>query len=115
MNLASRFGCGRTDFRGPGTNLFFASCEIGLQLEQRVSTANDPVQSGFVESEVVQKFGFVLIVQNGDLRLDRRADCHKLGALFVGTVTHRVEVRIVVEPILSDVCDIHHRLRSKQM
>src|SRR5690606_15383785 len=107
-------GRGGAGLHGPGADLLHAGGEVGLQAQQLVGGADDPVQARLVQAEVGQEGVAVGVVQLRQLLLDGRRDRHHLGTLGLRVGAHGVQVRVVIEPVLQHVGDVHHRLEGEQ-
>ena len=69
----------------PGTHLLHASGEIGLQAQQLVGLADQPVQAGFLQTQGLQELFLLGVVQHGEhiALADTPGDfANEIGALF---------------------------------
>ena len=81
---------------GPGTALVLAGGEEGDQPQQGVAGANEPVQTGLRNAQLLQELLFLLRLQLGDLRLQLGAHGNDLGPLPGGQIGHQLIVGVVL-------------------
>ena len=100
----------------PGTRLLRPDGEEGDQAEQLIASANEPVETGFVEAEGFKKFGPFRFRQGRDLAFDMGGDDDAFGA-FGGCPlgdAGRMGIALGGRPFI-DIADIENRLRGQEV
>lgn len=106
--------CSRTDFNGPASYLFYTDSEIGLQAKQGVTSANNTIQTGLIQTHLLQKLLFLIVIQFDHLRFNRRAYRYNRRALLFGKFSNCIELWIVIKSILCNIGDVHNWLDRQQ-
>ena len=99
---------------GPRANFLWARGEKSLEPKKLVAGVDEPVEPGFGEPHVGKKYQPVLLVHVRNLRLQRGADGDDRRAFAAGVLLDALEQRVVDEPALGDVGDVHRRLHGQQ-
>ena len=84
-----------------------------------VACADQLVQSGLLQTQILQEHGLFIIVQLGDLLLDLGADHKDLAAILVCILADSLHMRIgsavVGQIFLAYICRKDHRLVGQQI
>src|SRR5690554_1425428 len=116
MDHARRLGGGSTDLDCPGTYFLDPGSEVGLQVEQFVTGADHPVQTGLFHAHGLEEHElFLFVIQLGNLRLDLVAHRNHHGTFGGGDLVYHIQIGVVLEAFLGDVGDVHHRLAGQKM
>jgi hypothetical protein len=86
-----------------------------LQSEQFVTAADHTIEARFRQSEISQEVGPVRFIELRNFRLDGRADWHHNGPFFCRQLVDGIQVRIVIEPVLINIGNVHDRLCRQQL
>src|SRR5690606_30510891 len=104
----------RTHRDGPRTHFFYASGEVGLQVQQLIARADHAVQARLFQTQLGHELFTVGIVQLGDIRFNGRANRYHHRTFSRGNFTHFVEVRVVLETVFVNVGDVHGWLQGQE-
>ena len=100
---------------GPGPRLLRPYGEIGDEVEQLISGADQPVEPGFLKAQRVEKLRALLARQRCNLRFDLGGDGHGNRALFFGLFCNHLGKAVTFGGGgFLDVADVKHRLAQFQ-
>ena len=114
VNNAGRFRGGIALMNRPGACFLFTAREEGLQTEQVVSRADHAVEARLFHSHIGEEHGAVFFrhFEQFNFGLGRNRD--NCRALFLGDLTHGIEIRVVLKAVFAHIGNKHHGLQSKE-
>ena len=75
----------------------------------RKRSKTDLVQAWLVHAQVIEKFRTLIILQLHDLGFQLVANGDHTCTFLPGDVSHRLQVRVILETLLVDIGDVHGR------
>ena len=96
---------------GPGPRLFWPNGEVGDEVEQLITGADQPIQTGLLQPQRFQELSALLTRECRDLRFDLGGDGHRDRTFLSGVVGHRFRKLVALGGgCLLDIADVQHGL-----
>ena len=117
VNDPCGLGCSSSARNRPRTNLFHTGREVGVQLKQVVGLANQAVDTGLLELEVVEEHAALLVgFEFGDVGLGRGSQVKHARTFFCSHCAHLLNPGVsCLGRRLFDVAYVHHGLVSQKL
>ena len=102
------------DRDGPCADFLHPCGEVGLQVQQLVTGADNAVQARLFQTQLGHKLIAVGIVQLGDIGLNGGANGDDHRTFGGGDFADFIEIGVVLKAVFVDVGDIHGRLQGQE-
>ena len=119
MDLSGRLGRLRSVLDRPGAGLRLAGRQVTDESQQAVARLNQFLKSRFLQAQILQEHGLLIVVQLRDLLLNLRADHEYLAAILRRVFPHRLHMGIgravVRQVVFLDIGCKNHRLAGQKV